>query len=610
METPTAAKSAPPDFELSPAAVQWLAGGPELAIRCTVCGHLGPHVPILAVPGMAPPHPLLTLVRCAGCGSGFYDPPGIHDFSDLNQDRDEFWRFYIEAGGGVWETIWPLLAVADDTARTLLDVGCGFGFAVDFWKRTGRGDAVGVELAEYGRMGARMLDVPIYHELLQDCAPLAGRRFDLVYASEVIEHVPDPAAFVALLAERLTPEGVLVLTTPTIEYVRPDNLSHTLLAALSPGFHGFLLSPQTFGDLARAAGLAHVDVRTFGERQMLWASRVPLVLDFDDARMRPPFIDYMAAHIANGDPRSPVWQGYAYRLLRDLTNTGRYAQAQPLARSLFAAIAESHGTHVLDPGATLEKAAGCATLADFGRMAPFFLPALYYFRAAIAHHHERDIPTALAMYRGTISLAQKVSRFSALSFLEAIALLWPARAQEAGIAMAQGDLPFAADVFIRLAAQGRHCTEADGFAVASLDYVDSVVPRACEELFVRGRPDLARDTFAAWLADLADRRAGIDWTDPATVESALTAPAVPGDPADPVFGLFFAGLLDAATGSAAPSHERLHAIRRLAGKYSTHPLLGQRLAHYASIAGRYLPAAARAPLFDMSFTLVHPPSKR
>lgn len=594
-----------------PVAVQWLSGVPERAVPCVVCGHPGPHVPILSVPGMAPPHPLLTLMRCLGCGSGFYDPPGIHDFSDLNQDRDGFWRFYIETGGGVWETIWPLLAIAHRQHRTLLDVGCGFGFAVDFWKRTGRGEAIGIELAKYGRMGARLLDIPVHHELLQDCVPLAGRCFDLVYASEVVEHVPDPAAFVALLAERLTPAGVLVLTTPTVEYVRPANLSHTLVAALSPGFHGFLLSTQAFGDLARAAGLPHVDVRTFGERQMLWASRVPLVLDFEDARMRPPYLDYMAAHVAKRDPGSPVWQGYAYRLLRDLTNAGHYAQAQPLAQSLFAAVAESHGAHVLNPEATLAKVAACTTLADFGCAAPFFLPGLYYQRAVIAQHHEHDIPTALAMYRGTISLAQEVSRFSALSFLEAIALVWPAHAQEAGIALAQGDLEFATAAFTRLAAEGRHCNDANGFAVASADYIDSVVPRACEELFLRGRPDLARRAFEAWLADLADRRAGIDWTAPATVESALTAPAVPGDPADLVFGLFFPGLLDAAAaGSVAPSFERLHAVQRLAGQYATHPTLGPRLAHYAAIATRYLPAPARTPLFDFSFTVVQPPSKR
>ena len=264
--------------KVTPAAVQWLANAPERAIRCTVCGHAGPHTPMLSVPGLAPPHPVLTLVRCAACDSGFYDPPGIRDFSDLNQDRDEFWRFYVETGGGVWETVSPLLVIADRKPRTLLDVGCGFGFAVDFWKRTSRGEAIGVELAEYGRMGARLLDIPVHQELLQDCAPLAGRRFDMVYASEVVEHVPDPGTFVAMLTERLRPGGVLVLTTPTVEYVHPENLSSTLLAALAPGFHGFLLSPQAFGELARRPGWStsrcapSASARCSGPRTRHWCS--------------------------------------------------------------------------------------------------------------------------------------------------------------------------------------------------------------------------------------------------------------------------------------------------------------------------------------------------
>ncbi len=354
---------------------------------------------------------MLTLVRCAACGSGFYDPPGICDFSDINQDRGEFWRFYIEAGGGVWETIWPLLAVADGRTRTLLDVGCGFGFAVDFWTRTRRGEAVGVELAEYGRIGAQLLDIPIFGERLEDCVPLAGRRFDIVYASEVVEHVPDPGTFVAMLTERLRPGGVLILTTPTIEYVRPDNLSCTLLAALAPGFHGFLLSQRAFGDLARAAGLEYVEVRTFGERQILWASHSPLVLDFEDARNRPPFLAYMADRVGQHDPGSPVWQGYAYRLLRDLTNLGRYAEAQPLAHSLLAAVAGTHGRHVLDPEAALARAASCDTLADFGRIAPFFLIGLYFHCGTIARYFENNFPAARAMYRGAIGLAQVVAGF-------------------------------------------------------------------------------------------------------------------------------------------------------------------------------------------------------
>jgi 2-polyprenyl-3-methyl-5-hydroxy-6-metoxy-1,4-benzoquinol methylase len=66
-----------------------------------------------------------------------------------------------------------------------------------------------------------------------------GRRFDVVYASEVIEHVPDPAAFAALLAARVADDGVLVLTTPSADYIEPGTAFAHTTAALAPGFHGF-----------------------------------------------------------------------------------------------------------------------------------------------------------------------------------------------------------------------------------------------------------------------------------------------------------------------------------------------------------------------------------
>ena len=41
----------------------------------------------------------------------------------------------------------------------------------------------------------------------------AGRRFDLVVASEVVEHVPDVPAFLAAMAAVTRPGGLVVLST-------------------------------------------------------------------------------------------------------------------------------------------------------------------------------------------------------------------------------------------------------------------------------------------------------------------------------------------------------------------------------------------------------------
>lgn len=582
----------------------------RVAVRCPVCGHDGPHAPIVGVPSLVPPHQALTLIRCAGCESGFFDPPGIADFSDLIQSRDEFWRFYVEAFGGVWETIWPVLADVAPGPRTLLDIGCGFGFLVDYWQRQTGADAVGVELAEYGAIGARMLEIEIHRELLQDCAALAGRRFDIVYASEVIEHVPDPRAFVALLAPFVADDGVLVLTTPSVEYVAPANESPSLLAALAPGFHGFLLSSRAFEAAAREAGFAHVDVRIFGERQMLWAARTPRKLDLTPERMRPLYFAYLEQALQRLDPASSLWQGYAYRCIRDLVNLGRAAEASPKADALLAALVAAYGPDIAVPAAMQTRIRGCATRVDFGRVAPYFLPGFYFALGGIAQHRQ-DLPAARRFYRGAQDLGVECARFGPLFFLEASSLVWPARINDAKLALAQGDLADAAAAYARLAREGLRCEAANGYAYASREYIEGTVPSGCEALALAGAWVHAREVFAAYRDYLAAAFPAADPTAQATLEAALAAGGTAARPQDPVFPFLFQGILDAAAPEGAPaSHARLQALDELAATHRQHPVYGARLAAGVQIARRYLPPPRSVPLFDFSFNLGAPGSRK
>ena len=191
-----------------------------------------------------------------------------------------------------------------------------------------------------------------------------GQRFDVGFASEVIEHVPDPVAFVALLAARVADDGVLVLTTPCADYIEPAQHSPTLLAALAPGFHGFLLSRQAFGDIARKCGLLYVDVRVFGERQMLWASRRPLCVEPKHPAMVGAYLDYLARRTSTPEPSSPVWQGFSYRRLKDLLNAGRVPEAKSVGVTLLAALEANYGSEIGDPEATLARLKTCITLRE------------------------------------------------------------------------------------------------------------------------------------------------------------------------------------------------------------------------------------------------------
>src|SRR5206468_2348627 len=92
---------------------------------------------------------------------------------------------------------------------------------------------------------------------------LAGERFDLVVSMEVVEHVTDPAAFVAGLVAALAEDGLLVLSTPNRTPV-----SKLALITIGEGFgmvpkgthdHAKFLRPEELGALVEAAGLEVID---------------------------------------------------------------------------------------------------------------------------------------------------------------------------------------------------------------------------------------------------------------------------------------------------------------------------------------------------------------
>jgi 2-polyprenyl-6-hydroxyphenyl methylase / 3-demethylubiquinone-9 3-methyltransferase len=129
----------------------------------------------------------------------------------LNPARLGFLREAIDAhwdGDG--------MAFAPLAGKTAIDVGCGAGLLTEPLARMGA-KATGVDAAAQNIGAARAhaeamgLDIDYVAGGIED---LAGRRFDLVVSMEVIEHVADPAAFVAGLAGALAEGGLMVLSTP------------------------------------------------------------------------------------------------------------------------------------------------------------------------------------------------------------------------------------------------------------------------------------------------------------------------------------------------------------------------------------------------------------
>jgi SAM-dependent methyltransferase len=114
-----------------------------------------------------------------------------------------------------WEQRRALLLDEAHRGERVLDLGCGSGRFVAALRDAGA-DAVGVEIAE-AALGRARRNVPGADLRLagsDGSLPLGHGEVDLVWCSEVLEHVPDTVAFLTEARRVLKRDGRLLVTVP------------------------------------------------------------------------------------------------------------------------------------------------------------------------------------------------------------------------------------------------------------------------------------------------------------------------------------------------------------------------------------------------------------
>ena len=264
-------------------------------------------------------------------------------------------------------------------ASAYMEVGCGFGFGLDYAIRTKGWDGRGIDPAGLSALGRDQLALPIELRYLHDDDEARG-SMDVVLGSEVIEHVPSPRAFVRTLRAMLKPGGVLVLTTPNGEHLAPSMPSGALVPLLSPGLHLVFQNPASLRHLLADAGFVQVQVETDSHSLVAFASDAPLMLETDLPALRAGYRKHLLARAEATPPDSDVFLGFAGRALQECSNDADAAGAERAWQMLLPACRTRFGID-LDTLDALPPALATCGLEEMARLVPLNLGGVLYARS-------------------------------------------------------------------------------------------------------------------------------------------------------------------------------------------------------------------------------------
>lgn len=220
-----------------------------LTLKCPACSRATPQRFFYIKNGC-------DIFQCRDCGLGrteasSFDPLAYYDDGYFSGRRSDGYADYRGAE--------PVLR--REFARTvefirhrkpqgcLLEIGCAYGFFLDEARRAGF-EVSGIEPAEAAAAHAGDLGLNVVCGLLSEATLKSLGTLDVIVLLDVIEHLPDPQEALALCADHLRPDGIIVLTTGDFGS----------LAARSTGAHWRLMTPPQhlwFFNRDSIASLAH-----------------------------------------------------------------------------------------------------------------------------------------------------------------------------------------------------------------------------------------------------------------------------------------------------------------------------------------------------------------
>lgn len=161
------------------------------------------------------------VAECRSCGLGFLNPRP--SWQELEPYYSAQYAAYSHSHGAKADDE-AVIAEARRTGRfrhipipegkRVLDVGCGGGYFLRICSKLGA-TVQGIEPSPIAAEQARSQGIPVHYGMIDTLT--TRMRYDVITASQVLEHAPDPVAMLAKMRLLLAPGGMIWLAVPNAD---------------------------------------------------------------------------------------------------------------------------------------------------------------------------------------------------------------------------------------------------------------------------------------------------------------------------------------------------------------------------------------------------------
>jgi 2-polyprenyl-3-methyl-5-hydroxy-6-metoxy-1,4-benzoquinol methylase len=210
------------------------------------------------------------IFRCTNCGLIFVSPQiytakiynqnyfygATHGFGFVNYEEDK-----LASKGYLTRYLSWFKKLGFKEGARVLDVGAANGFFVSLANNSGY-DAVGIELSKDAVQWAQQLGRKVFQS---DAISIAlTEKFDIVTVLDVLEHLPNPEAFLIKIKKNLIDSGILVINVPNAGSIFARICGRSWHSYVPPE-HLFYFSKKSLIDALERNGYEILKVRSISK---------------------------------------------------------------------------------------------------------------------------------------------------------------------------------------------------------------------------------------------------------------------------------------------------------------------------------------------------------